>query len=458
MVMRTGPELVADYEARGLTVTQLQQFRQVMDNLSFTGSEGADVLNGKLMKSAEWVAEKGRTLTGGNFTEKFTRFVAADAMRQLTDLAMQQGVIKTSAEASVYWNTAVNRIQGNMLASQRPSIMQGPIGQAIGLFMTYQVNLMQQLFRYAGTGNNVATGMLMGTQTMLYGMQGLPGWNFLNTHLIGNASGNTNHTDLYAASRKLMAPEVADWVLYGAGSNALQVISPELKFNLYSRGDLNPRQLTVFPTEVDQTILYKATSSFISNFMNSAQNLSNGAPVSQAFYQALQHNGINRSLAGLGAVLAGGQYTAEGRLISPVEEQLTTLSLANVLRIAGGKPLHDAMAADALYRNRAYDAKDTDRIKALSEAVRLEAADGSIDPDKIEDFAAEYAKSGGNMKQFNGFLIKKLKDQQQTVVEQAAGHLRGERLQNYMSIIGGEAPDFEFKRRSFAVEEQQLDQ
>ena len=51
-----------------------------------------------------------------------------------------------------YINTFVNRVEGNYIAAQRPGIFQGPVGQAIGLFQTYQFNLMQQLFRHIGEG------------------------------------------------------------------------------------------------------------------------------------------------------------------------------------------------------------------------------------------------------------------------------------------------------------------
>ena len=446
-VQKTGKELLQGYEKEGLVLTELHQMRQIMDNLSFTGGESAAQLQKSVYDSIMQYGDMARTVTGNNFAEKFTRFVAAHAMRKITDVAMEQGIIKTEAEAMIYRNTAVNRIQGNMLASQRPVAFQGAAGQAIGLFMTYQVNLMQQLFRHVGGGDKVATGMLLGTQTALYGMQGLPGWNLVNTMLVADAAGNTGHSDLYAAVNSATGKETADWLLYGLGSNLLGVAHPDLKVNLYTRGDINPRTLTVLPTNVEETILYKTTLGFIGNLFETAKNIGNGAPLDQAFYQGLQHNGINRPLAGMGAILAGATYTSDGKMIAPVDEQLTTLSISNTVRLMGAKPLDDAITADALFRTRAFDAADKEKRDSIAEAVRLEAADGTIDPEKIPEFAAAYAKTGGNPEAFRRFLIGKLKDQEQTIVEQSAARMREPIFQNFSAIIGADEPDFEWKRR-----------
>lgn len=313
--------------------------------------------------------------------------------------------------------------------------------------MTYQVNLMQQLFRHVGNGDKVATGMLLGTQGALYGMQGLPGWGFINSHIIADASGNTSHADLYSTANNLLGHEVANWVLYGVGSNALGVINPELRFNLYTRGDINPRNLTVIPSKIEETVIYNATAGFVNNIINMKDNFQNGAPLNQTFWQALQHNGINRPLAGFGAVMAGGTYSNKGELIAANPEGETLFQLSNALRLAGAKPLEEAIQSDALFRTRAFNAADKERRDELARAVRLESADGTIDPDKIPAFAAAYAKTGGSPQHFRAFLIDKLKSQQQGIVERSSAKLREPIAQNYMSIIGGDEEGFSFNQR-----------
>lgn len=444
----TGKEIQDEYIAKGLTLTNLQQFRQTIDNLSFTGAESAAELNNRVFTAVENFGKFATDNKVGNFSALFTRFLAADAIRQITDHAMAQNLIKSGAEAETYWSTAVNRIQGNTVAAQRPAAFQGAIGQAIGLFMTYQVNLMQQLFRYAGNGDKVGTAMLLGTQGALYGMQGLPGWNFINSHIIADANGNLNHSDLYSTVSKAVPQEVAEWVLFGAGSNALGIFHPDLEFNLYTRGDINPRTLTIVPAAIDETIIYKSTAGFLKNFYDVYKNISGGAPVDQAFYQGLQHQGINRPLAGLGAILAGGSYTADGKLINPIESQLTSLDFGNAIRIAGAKPLDDAIAADALFRSGAYNAMDMKKRERLAESVRLDAADGSIDPDAWQEFAGQYARSGGKPEAFKKFVYEKLKDQEEGIVQRSVDRLRDPVAQNLIAIIGADEPNFEWNQRS----------
>lgn len=452
-VQRSGKELLQEYEKLGLSVTEMQQMRQVIDNLAITGAEGAAELNSKVLNALEKVTEIGRTATGGNFTERFVRFVSADAIRQITDEGLAQGVLKSQQEAITYWNTAVNRIHGNMMAAQRPVVMQGNIGQAVGMFMTYQMNLLQQLFRNVGAGNFGPVSAMMGLQASLYGMQGLPAFHLINTYLIGNASGNTYHSDIYSTVNETLGKEAAEWILYGAGSNALGVINPDYKFNLYSRGDINPRSLTILPMSVEDTVLYRTTLGFFGNIADFFGNLREGAPLSQAFYQAVQHNSINRPLAGVGAVMAGGQYTKDGKLASTVDESTNILSIGNALRLMGVKPLDDALAADALFRQRAYLAYDRERMKKLAEAVRLTAADtGDIDAEKWDMFAAKYAEIGGNPNQFKSWVLEKLKDAEQTVVERSIDKFSEERVQNYLGIIGANEPEFEPARRTWLEE------
>lgn len=81
-------------------------------------------------------------------------------MRQLTDLAEGAGIMARE-ESHSYINTFVNRVDGITVASQRPMMFQGPLGQAIGLFQSYQFNMMQNLFRYAAEGSKKDVAMLM---------------------------------------------------------------------------------------------------------------------------------------------------------------------------------------------------------------------------------------------------------------------------------------------------------
>jgi hypothetical protein len=440
-------ELRNEYMQHGLLTSISQQYHQMVDDLTLTARTMGDA---ELSRRWDSILDAGRKFTGNNLAEEYTRFVAADAARQLTDVAMATGKITDKGVASTYWNTAVNRVHGVNIASQRAVVFQGVIGHAIGMFMTYQHNLMQQLFRYTAEGDTAAMTALAASQFGLYGIQGLPAFNAISTHLIGTAYGNTNHSDAYSWIAKNAnynmgydGGNLAEWILYGAGSNALGLINPDLKTNIYSRGDINPRELTLFPTSYKDTVLYSATLGVIKDFMSTVQNMSQGTPVTAALLQGLEHNNINRPLAGLGTVLLGQTTSNGGEMLGqPVKGANTTgfwdkFNLANFVRIAGSKPLDDASAADAMYRVAAYQAEDTSAKKDLAESLRLSYTGGRTPtPDEMQNFMQQYAKIGGNIAGFRSFAVNAYKTANNDKVTALAMKMRNPMSQYVASVLG----------------------
>jgi hypothetical protein len=308
--------------------------------------------------------------------------------------------------------------------------------------------MFQQLFRYVGTGDNKAVAALMGSQLGLYGIQGLPAFNAVSTHIIGNAAGNTQHSDAYTWTARNMDMQLpgnstaAEWILYGAGSNALGLVHPDLKFNLYSRGDINPRQLTLFPTSVTDTVLYTATAGAVKNIFDAVGNIMNGADVKQSLIHGLEHNSINRPLSGLGAALGGAQTTVSGKNLGSTDLNNTgspfdKWTIANFVRLAGAKPLDDAAAADSMYRVAAYQAKTTSDIKELSEIMRISTANGNVpDAATMQKFMQEYAKRGGDIRNFRGFVANAYKTANNNQVLALAQRMQSMGGRQVQSILG----------------------
>ena len=73
---------------------------------------------------------------------------------------------------------------------------------------------MQQLFRHIGEGTVKDAAMMLGLQSTIYGMKGLPAFDAINTHIIGNASGNPSHRDLYDTVYGAVGKEADDWLMY----------------------------------------------------------------------------------------------------------------------------------------------------------------------------------------------------------------------------------------------------
>ena len=439
-----GKALRAEFTARGIISSRVDQANWVLDNLALTGRESVKDLDskiGKVFDTVRGAAAKGEVLTGNKLAEEFNRFVSGHVAKQITDLAVKQGILG-EREAWAYINTFVNRVEGNYLAAQRPGVFQGPIGQAIGLFQTYQFNLIQQLLRHVGEGGAKDVAMMMGMQSTIFGMKGLPAFDAINTHLIGNASGNTKHRDLYDAVYGAAGKEAGDWLMYGAGSNALGLFSPDLKFNLYTRGDINPRNVTLLPVNPANIPFVQAAGKFFGAVKETAQKIGAGGNVWGSFLQGIEHAGVSRPLAGLAQTLqATGNpqmrsfsTSNKGNIISSND----FLDLANFIRIAGAKPLDEAIGIDRVYNLEVYAAKDTAKRRNLGEAIKTTVIAGqSPSQEQVDSFAYQYAKAGGRQEKFNQFMMQQFKDANQSQVNKLADNLKSPFSQSMQAVMGG---------------------
>lgn len=433
------------FRDNGYMTSISDQYRNSLDSLTFTGKESVkswDTRVNKLHDNLRKAADAGERFTGNRLAEEFNRFVAADVMKQMTDVGVKRGLI-TNQEQLAYINTFVNRTQGNYLAAQRPMMFQGPIGQAIGLFQTYQFNLMQQLLRHVGEGHGKDAMTLLALQGTIHGMNGLPAFNAINTHLIGTASGNTNHRDAYDAVYGIAGKEAGDWLMYGMASNAMGLLHPDLKINLYTRGDINPRHLTIVPTDPSQVAIVQATGKVFGNIFNVANRLAAGGDVSTTLLQGLEHNGISRPLAGLAQTLEGldnplaASYSTSKR--GNVVAANDFLSLTNLTRVIGGKPLDEAIALDATYRFKSYGLADAKRRQVLGQAIKSTMIAGqNPTQDQIEQFALDYAKLGGRQEEFNRWFTQLYKTANLSQANEIQRSLRSPFTQSMQKIMGGQ--------------------
>jgi hypothetical protein len=434
----SGTPLKEYYSKNGWSTRLTDQARQMMEDLTLQGSETPSVMTSKLQSAFtafKELANKGEKITGNKYAEEFNRFVSADSMRQLTDLGVQAGKI-TDQEAVGYINTFVNRTQGNIMATQRPLMFQGAVGQAVGLFQTYQFNMIQQLFRHVAEGAPKDAAMLLGLQGTMYGMNGLPGFNFLNTHIVGTMSGNVHHTDAYSSTYGMAGKSVGDLLLYGLPSNMLRA-------NLYTRGDINPRQVTIVPVNPLDIPFVNATMKSYDNVANSLGKIANGASVWQTLLQGIEHNGISRPLAGLAQVAQAA--THEGKVFSTTGKGSISggndlMSWATAARIAGGKPFDDAVANDATFRVTAYQAADRGKMDVLAQAIKTSGiGGGEISNDQINQFAARYAAAGGKQENFNKYMLKEIKSANTNKANLIMTNLKNPMSQKMQQIMGGTA-------------------
>lgn len=428
--------LLAQYKADGIIKDRVEQLKLLVDDFTLKGTETVKELDTRIstgFQRAKELSRLGEKLSGNPLAEEFNRFISADVMRQITDVGVANNLL-SPAEAKAYINTFVNRVEGNTIASQRPLIFQGPIGQAIGLFQSYQFNLLQQLFRYTSEGSKKDLGMLFGLQSTLYGVQSLPAFQFINTHIVGQLSGNKEHRDAYDSVYGVVGRTAGDWMLYGAPSNILQG-------NLYSRGDINPRQITVLPTTMQEIPIVAGWGKFFGSMYEMVSKIGGGGNVWESLLQGIEHNGVSRPLAGMAQVLqaAGGGQVYSTSSKGSILYSNDLMAWASAVRIAGGRPLDEAIVNDAMFRVKSYEAAQRLQMEGLRETVRSTLIDGNQPADKeLAQFATRYAELGGRQAGFNKWMMGLYKSTNVTQAHQLETSLKNPFSYKIQLLMGGE--------------------
>jgi len=440
---RPGKEaLVGRFKNIGAVKGITQQFHEIMDVVSFNPA----INPSKWMNNIDAAVETTSKLTGNTFAEEFARFVSANMMKRLTDPLVAAGKLSIK-EQDAFIITYTNRAQGNYTTSQRPILFQGTTGAAISLFQTYFFNVMQQLFRHTQAGDKKTLMLFAGLQSSIFGLNGLPFFDAVNTHIIGSwMAGNPTHQDAYGVLPGANK-ELGDWMLYGTAS-AFPLFSGSMPA-LFTRGDLNPRHITIVPHNPLDVPAVAASLKLINTLISTGRNIGGGADITDALLQGLQHQGWNRPLAGFGQLLAGQSTTASGTLISAANDLQATTWLGSLAerfvefdgaaRLLGARPMDEAIALDTVFRQKTYQALDRARIERLGRVVKTKLHGGEFPThEELDEFILEYVSRGGRIENFNRALQRWNRDANVSMVNRLAARLHTPYGQTLMTIMGGE--------------------
>ena len=273
-------------------------------------------------------------------------------------------------------------------------------------------------------------------------MNGMPAFNAINTYIIGSAGGNITHANLYDAVMSGAGREAGEWLLYGGLSNGLSLFHPDLKTNIYSRGDINPRHLTLVPTDPASVPIVSATAKFLGNIKDGLGQVAMGADVWGTFLRGIEQNGVSRPLAGMAQVLEG-MGRADGKVVSTNQQGNILMahdlySLSSLMRIAGAKPLDEAIVNETMFRVNSYRAADVEKRKQLGEAIKTSILNGeSPQEDQIASFAEAYARAGGKQDEFAAFMAQQYKNTSVSQANQLRQKLSSPYTTSMQYIMGG---------------------
>lgn len=436
-----GPDraaIIARYREHGLVPDLTDQLYKALDAMTLSGAETATNMakrTERIKQAWNSFVEKGSKVTGNELSERLNRVAAARVMEQITDAAIEAGVIR-QGEQWAFINTFVNRVNGAIRAAERPLMFQGPIGQAMGLFQSYQFNLIQQSLRHIGEGRAKTMAIMAGMQSSIYGASSLPGFSAINHYLVAGAAGNQANHDMYSVAQEVLGQEGMEWLMYGAPSNILGSA-------LYSRGNTNPRVWHVVPNPTNPTDLpfVGAFAQTIGSVKRAVTGVREGAPVWESMLHGLEHAGISRPLAGFAATARG--FGNDGVAYSTQRSgnflySNDLMSLATLSRLAGAKPLDEAIMQNNYFRVQSYAASDRASRNKIGEAIRTSIQAGGVpDSDTINRFAERYVARGGNQQNFNQYFMDQYRNATTSQAEQLSQNLNNPYGRQMQYLLGG---------------------
>lgn len=438
--------------AKGFNVRTSLEMSLIEDAAALTGKESGLDLNTRLTvayNKAMGIANVAERVTGNSLAESMTRLTSALVMEELTSPLVASGRISAAA-ADTYIQTFVNRVNGVYQTSQRPLLFRGPIGQSLGLFQTYMVTLGNNILRHSTEGSLKSVALMGLAQGTIHGMASLPGFQQLNTNLVGSFSGNKDHKDIFSLAYNTVDKNMADWMLYGALSNTLGLLHPDLKINMYTRGDANPRNVSIVPLLPTDYPIVSIGAKMFGNLVETFDRMNqDGVPVGQTVLTALEHNGVSRELSGIAQVLqgtineSGKSYSTSkhGNLVASSD----LFSLMNVGRLLGAKHLDVAKAADEVYRTGLYQARDADMIASLGAGIKDKIrSGGEVTFTDVTGFQSEYVKRGGSIENFSKYWMDLYKDANIAQANQMTKNLKSQEAQDMLVIMGGRKPEWDF--------------
>lgn len=283
------------------------------------------------------------------------------------------------AGITIFARHFMDQAVGNYHAAQRPTMFQGTLGVAMGLFQTYMLTMAQSMYRHIELKNFKALGKMMLTQAGIFGAKSLPGFDIISKQ-IGEHFSDQN-VDLTTGTYRALGDSLASLVLYGLPSN----MGPAF----YSRGEIQPR----VPTGVGEFPTVNFLAQTVTSLGQVRDSLQRDYPdLGRGFSEALSMQSMSRPLARAAELAQGYSVTRQGNTVAVPEEVWTATSV--ISRILGTRPLEEAKLRDAISLDRYYTSLDHDArsksIESLKEAIR----GGSLTDSKLSSIAEEYMRTG----------------------------------------------------------------
>lgn len=285
----------------------------------------------------------------------------------------------TDSGAMMYARQFTDQVIGNYSAAQRPTMFQGTLGMAMGLFQTYMVTLAQAMYGHIEKREFKALAKMMLAQSTIFGAKSLPGFNIVS-NMIGEHFSDQNY-DLVTGTYRALPEKLADFIIYGLPSSFGPAIT--------SRGDIQPR-IPTLNSGIDAIPAVSLTMNAIDTLKKVALSIPKGG--GQGLLEALALQNLSRPIARMSEILSGYSITQSGQVLQTPNEIWTFNGVAT--RILGARPLEDAKVRDMWHLNSMYGAVDRDRRQEYTKRLRTHIRSGTLDAETVSDLGTEYMRTG----------------------------------------------------------------
>lgn len=309
------------------------------------------------------------------FVRRQTMYTGAVLAKRLYPELGDEGV-------TIFARDFMDKAVGNFHASQRPVMFQGTLGVALGLFQTYSLTMGQNIYRHLELKNYKALGAASLTQSGIFGIGSMPGFQGVSTAIGEHFS--DDHVDLTTGSYRALPDKMASTMLYGLPSLA--------GIGTHTRGDTSFRVPGLSGDNIVALNFAKQATQAIGTV--ASQMDTNPGKAGMAMLQALSLQNMSRPLARAAELATGYSVTRQGNTVQTPEEVWTTTGI--IARALATRPVEEIQLRDAMHLKSYYGAIDRDNRTAMMTKLKNGIRNGTLDDKDVERISGEYMRNGGS--------------------------------------------------------------
>jgi hypothetical protein len=295
-----------------------------------------------------------------------------------------------------------NKMIANYSPHNRPEIFQGAIGAPFGLFQSFVLNYYERMFRYVETKDYKALATQLASQAGLFGVTSIPGWQQFNAFM----TKESGEGDPQSAIWRRFGGNAGDILGHGLLSS-LPALFGAPGADLYSRGDVSIRQLSIQDPNSITGVLSSVTPAF--NVVNKLYGgITQGM---KAFWDRRGHLSptqfaeiasnmmANRPLSGVIE-----QFGAHGNDTDKLGQLVTETdgAMEAAYRLIGIRSSRQSRELEAFYANKNAQSHQAALKEDLSHYTRALIREGNYD--ELPYVFEQYVKNGGDPRNFRRWL------------------------------------------------------